>query len=836
MAHEHAFIFPLKNGMHARPASHFSERVVAFSATLTWTNERNGRVASARSVLALVGTDTRHGDPCRLGAAGEDAEHAIEALRLYLADGFTRCDQDLPVEAQEVSAEVVLPRALLNTKPDKVVPGVVVVSGLGVGRLHLLSSLQLPAQLEKEKVESRDTEWQRFCEALDQVRTAYEEELATSSGVAFEVLKAHLSLVNDPAVSDQVREGLQEGRSVGQALRGVLDFYSNMFARAETAYLRERVLDLEDVFARLFSRLYGQGEEENVAPLTEPTIVVADRLTPARFLSLDRTQVAGLVLGHAGQTSHTVILARSFGIPTLTAVDVTTLHVHHGRTGVLDTFIGVMLPDPNDRVRHYYDAEIRYRGSLKARLDESRSRPGCTQEGRRIETGANISSAEEAVAAFEQGADGIGLFRTELLFADRKTAPTEDEQVEIYSAVVKAAKGRPVIIRTLDIGGDKPVEFLRFPQEKNPFLGYRGARLYRDHRDLIATQFRALWRAGVHGSLKVLVPMIATVEEATFARALHDEAGKSVREEGHPCPETLPFGLMIEVPSAAYQLFELSDVAEFFSLGTNDLTQYFFAADRENEAVSKAYGSFHPAFLRLLKQLVSAAHARHRWIGLCGEFGEDPRALPLLVGLGLDEISLAAPRIASTKAALQRLQGRACANLLERTLQAATRDAVFAELAAGDASLPMLAPELVAIDLEVSSKEEALHRMTQILEHSGRTGHPTAVENAIWEREDTYSTGFGEGFAVPHCKSEFLKANSIVVARLKKPVEWQSLDGQPVSVVILLLIRPSEDNSVHLKALSRLSRRVVQDEFRETVQTLRDPLVLAEYIQQQIGE
>jgi len=333
-----------------------------------------------------------------------------------------------------------------------------------------------------------------------------------------------------------------------------------------------------------------------------------------------------------------------------------------------------------------------------------------------------------------------------------------------------------------------------------------------------------------------LIPMIATVEEAAYARALHDQAGNSVRESGHSCPDSLPFGLMIEVPSATYQLFELSDVAEFFSLGTNDLSQYFFAADRENEAVSNAYGPFHPAFLRLLKQLVSAAHARRRWIGLCGEFGENPRALALLVGLGLDEISLAAPRIASTKAALRRLRSDACSRLLERALQASTRDAVFAELTAGNASLPMLAPELVAIDLDVSSKEEALHRMSQILEHSGRTAHPAAIENAIWEREDTYSTGFGEGFAVPHCKSEFLQANSIVVARLKNPVEWQSLDGQPVSVVILLLIRPSEDNSVHLKALSRLSRRVVQDEFRETVQTLRDPAALAEYIQQQIGE
>ncbi|HRE80548.1 MAG TPA: phosphoenolpyruvate--protein phosphotransferase [Opitutaceae bacterium] len=836
MVLEHAFTFPLKNGMHARPASHFSERVVAFSATLTWTNERNGRVASARSVLALVGTDTRHGDPCRLGAEGEDAEHAIETLRLYLADGFTRCDQDLPAEPREVAAEAVLPRALLNTKPDNVVPGVVVVSGLGVGRLHVLSGLQLPAQLEQEKAENRDAEWQRFCEALDQVRTAYEEELSASSGVAFEVLKAHLSLVNDPAVSDQVREGIQEGRSVGQSLRGVLDFYSDMFARAETAYLRERVLDLEDVFSRLFARLYDQSEAENLAPLTEPTVVLADRLTPSRFLSLDRTQLVGLVLGHAGQTSHTVILARSFGIPTLTAADIAALQIYHGRPGVLDTYIGVLLPDPNNRVQSYYHAEKRYRDSLKARLDESRSLPGCTHDKRQIEVGANISSAEEAVSAFEQGADGIGLFRTELLFADRKTAPSEDEQYEIYSAVVKAAKGRPVIIRTLDIGGDKPVDFLRFPPEKNPFLGYRGARLYRDHRELISAQLRALWRAGSHGSLKVLIPMIATVEEAAYARALHDQAGNSVRESGHSCPDSLPFGLMIEVPSATYQLFELSDVAEFFSLGTNDLSQYFFAADRENEAVSNAYGPFHPAFLRLLKQLVSAAHARRRWIGLCGEFGENPRALALLVGLGLDEISLAAPRIASTKAALRRLRSDACSRLLERALQASTRDAVFAELTAGNASLPMLAPELVAIDLDVSSKEEALHRMSQILEHSGRTAHPAAIENAIWEREDTYSTGFGEGFAVPHCKSEFLQANSIVVARLKNPVEWQSLDGQPVSVVILLLIRPSEDNSVHLKALSRLSRRVVQDEFRETVQTLRDPAALAEYIQQQIGE
>jgi len=835
MARTHSFPFPLIHGLHARPASHLAEFVATFVSRVTLFNERTGRSADARSVLALVGTDTRHTDPCRLTVAGPDEEMAGEALTAYLAGAFLRCDETMP-ESSHGAASSTVPRSLLAAGVGSPHLGAIACRGLGQGILVTVRASAPPSAMPTEPAKSPEEERTRLATALASVQTSYDRQILVSRGAAADVLKAHRSLLNDPSLNEEVKKKIDSGASARQAVQAAIAHHSARLAEAESVYLRERVLDLEDIAERLAAALSGSSAETPMVPMAVPSIVVAERLTPGRFLALDRLQLRGLVLGHAGQTSHTVILARSFGIPTLTGVKVDALWAHAGRPSILDARAGVLVVDPTPGVSAYFVGEFRHAAALERIAASAIGRVGMTKDGRRLEVAANIASAPEAALAFARGAEGIGLFRTELLFMDRPGPPSEEEQYEQYATVVRAAAGRPVIIRTLDIGGDKPVPFLGLPTETNPFLGYRGVRLYDEFRDLLAIQFRALWRAARHGPLKVLIPMVATVEEARAVRALQRSTGEAMRAEGTSCGESMPLGLMLEVPSAAYQIFELCEEAEFFSLGTNDLAQYFFAADRENHKVSDRYGPLHPAFLRLLRHLIAAAHARGRWIGLCGEMAENAAALPLLVGLELDEISLAAPRIAATKAALADLSFRVCVGRTERALQASTREAVLATLAEERGTLPMLTGELVVNLAEPCSKEGVIHAMVQALQLAGRAQDPNAIENAIWRREDTHPTDFGDGFAVPHCQTDHVTANSIVIARLHSPVEWQSPDGQPVGVAILLVIRSDDQDRAHLKCLARLSRLVMQEPFREGVRAQSDPAIVADYVLAQIGE
>jgi fructose-specific PTS system IIA-like component len=348
---------------------------------------------------------------------------------------------------------------------------------------------------------------------------------------------------------------------------------------------------------------------------------------------------------------------------------------------------------------------------------------------------------------------------------------------------------------------------------------------------LVKTQFRALLRAAALGPLKVMVPMVACLEEARTTKRLFNEAKQELAAAGVAHGQEMPFGLMIEVPSAAFILDELCTEADFFSIGTNDLTQYFLAADRENPKVASLYSSLHPGFLRLLQQIVAGAKARGRWIGLCGEMAEDALVQPLLVGLGLDEISLAAPRLAATKAALAQLAAADCVALLDQALRCATRGEVAQLLAARPVSTaPLLTPELVAIDVDCRTKGEAIRAAVDLLQVAGRTTRPELIEEEIWQREDTYSTGFGGGLAVPHCKSAHLAANAIAILKSRHGIEWGSIDGQPVRVAILLAIRADDHGKEHLKVFAKLSRLVVRNEFRDRLMAETDPATLTDFV------
>lgn len=816
------FVCPLPNGLHARPASCLAERVRQFQASVRFVNERTGRAADARSVLGVVGTDTRMGDACRLEVEGADEAAAASALRSFLADRFAASDEPLAQPAPAADT-VTIPRSLRDAGLTCFHAGQPACRGVAIGAAAVAGGFALPSTLATERATDPQVEQARFDRALDELRRAYGLEIAHAAGAEADVLQAHLSILSDPLLVEAVGAAIAAGRSAGQAVADAIDVQRQTLSSAESAYVRERVLDVEDIATRLWQRIYGDGFTVPAPTLRGPSIVFAETLTPTQFLALERRHVHGLVLGHAGLTSHAVILARSFGIPTITGVAHAVAVGRAGTEAVVDADLGIAITTIGEGVRRYYDREIAKQAAIKAALARTRDRSAETADGRRLEIGANVASVDEAMAAFAQGAEGIGLFRTELLFGGRDTAPTEEEQYAIYAATVRATGGKPVIIRTLDIGGDKPAAFLKFAAEANPFLGYRGVRWYAEHEPLIKNQLRALVRAATEGPVKILVPMIATLEEARYVRRLLAQVRDEARQAGHAVPDKVPLGFMIEVPSAAFILDELCAEADFFSIGTNDLAQYFGAADRENPKVALLNDPLQPAFVRLLRHIVERVRAHGRWIGLCGELAENALALPLLVGLGLDEISLAAPRIAATKAVLAGLDSSQCAEILRGVAECATREEARARAAAVTGRpFPLLTPELVLFDVEAASKAEAIRQMVDALQMAGRTDAPAAVEEAVWQREDTYSTGFGEGFAIPHGKTDALAANSIVVARLRQPVEWQAMDGKPVDVVLLLGIRASEHGKAHMQVLAKLARLVTREEFRAAVRAQTD--------------
>ncbi len=820
------FSFPLAHGLHARPASHLEAAAGGFRSAVSLLNRRTGAEADARSVLALLSTDTRMDDPCALRIDGPDADAACDALSEFVRERLPRCD-DAPAGLPSPSGggPEPLPRALRAVGVERGRRGVGASPGATIGPLVVVGGLSLSADFANE-AQSPEREFAIYVAAVAALEAEFAREIAAAHGVTAEILRAHQAILRDPALRVAVKARLSaDGGTAGQALFAAAAQFGETLRRGANARLAERALDLEDVAGRLLVELYGEAAITRVPALARASIVAAENLTPGQFLALDRRHLSGLVLGHAGTTSHTVILARSFGVPTLTGVEGVTGLAADGEV-ILDAGRGLLIADVSPEVRRYYELELRTLRRRREALQAYRDEPGATADRVPVPLLANVASAAEVASAVEAGAEGVGLFRTEMLYMDRASAPSEEQQFEIFSEAARAANGRPVVIRTFDIGGDKPVPYLQLAAEANPFLGFRGARLYGSFADLLRTQIRAILRASVHGNLKIMAPMIACPEEMRAFRAAVEAAREELRTESRPDGAAVPVGMMLEVPSAVFALPELAGVADFFSLGTNDLAQYFLAADRDNDRLAELYSWTHPAFLRLLRQAVEGAHAGGRPIGVCGEMADRPDAQPLLAGLGVDSLSMGAPRILAAKASLGRHPMPACRELAARAVASADRSGVretMRSFQAEAAKLPMLRADLVALDSDARSKAEVIKELTDLLALGGYVADAAAVEEAVWAREETYSTGFGHGFAVPHCKSDHVENNALAMVRLRTPVEWGSLDGAPVRVAILLAMRASDQGREHLRVFSQLSRLVMRDGFRAAIEEAAFP-------------
>ncbi len=828
MSVSYRFSFPLAGGMHARPASALEHVARRFAADVSLTNLRTDQTANAKSVLGIVGLDIRQDDACALEVIGPDAEPAIESLTGFIEQTLPHVD-DVAPPTQATAREISLPPVLRRAHPA-LIAGTPAVPGVGVGHAYAMGGPTVPDTLPRTGARDVAAEAERVERALDRLMEQYDGRLgAGSRSLEDELLRAHRSVARDPEFAEVVVRGIRErGLTAAGAIAEAEAQFTEMLAATGSAILRERALDVRDVCRALLREVYGDALPADEIVLEADTVCLAETLTPAQFLALDRERVRGLVLAHGGTTSHTVILARSRGIPTIVGVEGLDAAALDGKEVVVDADLGAVVTGLTPAVRRYYDMERRRLDRRRARVQRFIERPAVTVDGRRLEVAANVGSATEVAEAVAGGADGIGLFRTEMLFLARPSAPSEEEQFDEYRRAVVDAAGRPVIVRTLDVGGDKPLPYLAWPKEENPFLGYRGVRIYPEFEALFRTQIRALVRASAFGKLQVMIPMVARLDEASWVRRVVADEQAALAAAGVAFDGQMPVGAMIEVPSAALMVGQLSRVLDFFSIGTNDLLQYFAAVDRTNPRLAALADPLDPSFIRLLHQVVTDAHVAGRWVGLCGEMGGQARCLPLMVGLGLDEISLAAPDIPATRGRLADLSAAGCAALVERAGRAATSREVAQLLAERShwREMPLAEPGLVETDVDSRTKEEAIKAAVDLLYAAGRTDRPREVEEVVWRREETYSTGFGYGFAIPHCQTDAVEASSMTVVKLRAGVDWNAIDGQPVRTVILLVVREAEQASTHLRVLASLARRLMHEEFRTEVEREQDPAAL----------
>jgi phosphotransferase system enzyme I (PtsI) len=471
------------------------------------------------------------------------------------------------------------------------------------------------------------------------------------------IFDAHLLVLEDRTLIDEVVRMINEEKvNAEHAFHTVAERYASTLAAIDDDYLRERATDMRDVTTRVLNNLMGKQEETDIRHLDEPCIVISHDLTPSNTAQMDRTKVLGFATDIGSKTSHTAIMARSLRIPAVVGLKNASETFETGQYALLDGFNGIVIINPTDQTLFEYGQLIRKQVTLQEKLRDILLKPAVTLDGHRVFLTSNIEQAEDADAVSASGAEGVGLFRTEYLFINRDNLPTEEEQYEAYRKIASALKPHPVVMRTFDLGGDKFLSHLQVPTEMNPFLGWRAIRFCLQERDIFRQQLRAILRASAEGNVKMMYPMISGLEELNQANALVELYKAELRKEGVPFDEHMEIGAMIEIPSAAIIADSLSRRVKFVSIGTNDLIQYSLAVDRMNEKIAHLYEPTHPAIVQLIKTTVDAAHRNKIMVSVCGEMAGDPAMTPLLLGLGVDELSAAPPLVPQVKFMVRRLK------------------------------------------------------------------------------------------------------------------------------------------------------------------------------------
>ena len=562
----------------------------------------------------------------------------------------------------EFGASITLPRVLDRRKTgEKMLRGIPVSQGVSRNRVVMLNRMRIdPAKCdiaESDLAGEEDRLQVSLAETRRQILTLQGRLRDAMGAKEALIFDSHLLVLEDPMLLEEVSRFIREDLvSAEFAFFQASEKYAEALAKVDDAYLSERAADIRDVTQRVLANLTGQPACAGLADLTEPCIVVAHDLTPSDTATMDPAMVLGFVTEVGSRTSHTAILARSLRIPAVLGLGEAISELHTGQSVLLDGFNGFVVIEPSEQTLFEYGQLVERQTSIEESLEVIHDDAAETRDGHRIILSSNIERAADVESVLQCGATGVGLFRTEFLFINRSDLPDEEEQFAAYRQVTESLAPDPVIIRTLDLGGDKLLSHVNVAAEMNPFLGWRAIRLCLEEKDLFRTQLRAILRASAFGDLKIMYPMVSGVEELEAANVLLDECRGQLRAEGVAFAEALEIGVMIETPSAAMIADSLAKRVQFFSIGTNDLIQYTLAVDRLNEKVADLYDPTHPALLRLMQLTVEAGKRNGIWTGLCGEMAGDPTAIPLLIGLGIDELSVAPPMLPQIKYLIRRIK------------------------------------------------------------------------------------------------------------------------------------------------------------------------------------
>lgn len=659
-----AIVIGNPTGLHARPAAVLVGIAKKFDSKIVL--QRGNDRANAKSVVALMGMQVLNGDTVRVVATGADAADAVAEISGAIAEGLgeevsvpitpAHAAEDAPAATEVATPEPARPR---SDDPNLLI-GVSASPGLGVGRVVQMrrADIQVTEEAANKHVERR-----KLNQAIDR---ALVDLQALESGIEDKtkaaIFAAHRELLADPDLLDMASSTIDKGKSAPFAWRQAYTSFADQLAGLSNEVLAGRANDVRDVGVRVLEELTGQKSEQ--AELQAGTILIAEDLTPSDTAQLDPTKVAGFATTNGGASSHVAILARSLDIPAVAGIEKRALEVEEGTRVILDGTRGTVRTGvTDDQIARIRERQVKV-AERRRREDAHSAEPATTTDGHSVDVVANIGGLEDAKQALAKGAEGVGLLRSEFLFLGRTSAPSEEEQAQIYHDIAHVMPGKPVVIRTLDVGGDKPLPYLPIAPEENPFLGLRGVRVGLDRPDILRTQTRAILRAVDDGAqIHVMFPMIATLSDYLRAKEIFET------ERAKMGVSQVPLGVMVEVPSVAVMADQFAREVDFFSVGTNDLTQYTLAMDRGHPMLAPQVDALNPAVLGLIGRAAEAAHRYDRWIGVCGGVASDPQAIPILVGLGVDELSCSIPAIPSVKAQVREYSLDMCRDLASSALR-----------------------------------------------------------------------------------------------------------------------------------------------------------------------
>lgn len=650
-------------GLHARPAREFVNVAKQFKAKIQV--QHGEKKVNAKSLISILALGVRSGGTIRVEADGVDEMEAMVALETAVSSGLGENHHHQEPSSNGHPKQAPAPAAVAPAA-DNLITGLPAAPGIAIGPIFQFTKQTVAVRQTFAGAEAEKATLAAALTTAQQQLVALRDQMAAQAADEAAIFDVHRDILDDPELEEMVRAAIDNKQSAAQAWQSSVEARAKIMAGLDDPLLAARAADLRDVGERVLRIL--AGDEATGASLPDhPIILIAHDLSPSDTAALDKDKVLGICTAAGGPTAHAAIIARALGLPAVVSAGEKVLKLAAETAVILNGHSGTLTRNPDEATLTAARAAQEQEQAQRKAAVAAAADPAITQDGQRVEVVANIGNVADAQQAYAAGAEGVGLLRTEFLFMERDEAPSEEEQFAVYRDIAQALHNQPVIVRTLDIGGDKPLPYINVPHEENPFLGERGIRLCLNRPDLLRQQLRAILRAASHGTLRIMFPMVADLGEWHAAKQMVQEVQAEIGGE-----TAVSLGIMIEIPAAALMADAFAPEVDFFSIGTNDLTQYTLAMDRMHPTLAKQADGLHPAILRLIHTTAEAAHRAGKWVGVCGELGADPQALPILLGLGVDELSVNVPALATVKAQIRGLQLADARTLAQQALQCRT--------------------------------------------------------------------------------------------------------------------------------------------------------------------